>query len=128
MVSDSLFASQRGRRRVSIRFEVRGGFRRTLKSCPLESPFQSALRFAVVSDQDKWYLAPVAIVFQSALRFAVVSDLFWIAKGTIRYLVSIRFEVRGGFRLPVLGQEPPRRGLFQSALRFAVVSDKRDNY
>ena len=36
--------------------------------------------------------------------------------------VSIRFEVRGGFRLGLqMGGRGPRR--FQSALRFAVVSD-----
>ena len=38
-------------------------------------------------------------MFQSALRFAVVSDATW-AKGWgfVVALVSIRFEVRGGFR------------------------------
>ena len=36
---------------VSIRFEVRGGFRLSLtKGTTLTDPFQSALRFAVVSD------------------------------------------------------------------------------
>ena len=35
--------------------------------------------------------------FQSALRFAVVSDLLK-HRFFILYMVSIRFEVRGGFR------------------------------
>ena len=61
--------------------------------------------------------------FQSALRFAVVSDnalrLEWVELGA---RVSIRFEVRGGFRrhsVTIWVGE----ALFQSALRFAVVSD-----
>ena len=37
-------------------------------------------------------------------------------------LVSIRFEVRGGFRPVCLAGRENERG-FQSALRFAVVSD-----
>ena len=37
--------------------------------------------------------------------------------------VSIRFEVRGGFRRGVQRKDPVLRTLFQSALRFAVVSD-----
>ena len=58
---------------VSIRFEVRGGFRPTVYDSWSVGLFQSALRFAVVSD--------VGVRnctrndgFQSALRFAVVSD------------------------------------------------------
>ena len=35
---------------VSIRFEVRGGFRQRFGGPPGSLPFQSALRFAVVSD------------------------------------------------------------------------------
>ena len=58
------------------------------------------------------------------MRFAVVSDLFWTARGTVQYLVSIRFEVRGGFRLDLQWVDKPYLG-FQSALRFAVVSDER---
>ena len=61
-------------RDVSIRFEVRGGFRRNTISTPPRHLFQSALRFAVVSDLD-------------------VSELPGVDS------VSIRFEVRGGFRL-----------------------------
>ena len=83
--------------RVSIRFEVRGGFRPVeLKQAGFD-PFQSALRFAVVSDA---YLGPLveAQAFQSALRFAVVSDVIIIVIFTAAGMVSIRFEVRGGFR------------------------------
>ena len=64
---------------VSIRFEVRGGFRPKDKAPTEETKpswFQSALRFAVVSDG-----VVVAVfserMFQSALRFAVVSDSFF---------------------------------------------------
>ena len=60
--------------------------------------FQSALRFAVVSDHKFTMVSGVMFTFQSALRFAVVSDDRWHEwlVGTPR--VSIRFEVRGGFR------------------------------
>ena len=58
--------------------------------------------------------------FQSALRFAVVSDHPTCIPRS-RRAVSIRFEVRGGFRHE---KEMLRYILqFQSALRFAVVSD-----
>ena len=61
---------------VSIRFEVRGGFRLTalLASYPVLVEFQSALRFAVVSDVGMRYQWHQEFLFQSALRFAVVSD------------------------------------------------------
>ena len=59
--------------------------------------FQSALRFAVVSDGQQLKSSPRWMQFQSALRFAVVSDM----------TSGIMFTVFG----------------FQSALRFAVVSD-----
>ena len=87
--------------RVSIRFEVRGGFRPGTTECKgcCPNPFQSALRFAVVSDKALNPHDRHALTFQSALRFAVVSDDAW-------------------FNLSVGG-----RGPFQSALRFAVVSD-----
>ena len=52
----------------------------------------------------------------------MVSDLdavLWIA-----VVVSIRFEVRGGFRRRRLKQLRRRSKGFQSALRFAVVSDE----
>ena len=58
--------------------------------------FQSALRFAVVSDMDA-ALRRLAAGFQSALRFAVVSDDRKELNDR-NSLVSIRFEVRGGFR------------------------------
>ena len=57
------------------------------------------MRFAVVSDGEIAIAALLAWSFQSALRFAVVSDY---PDGSLKYdstLVSIRFEVRGGFRL-----------------------------
>ena len=62
--------------------------------------FQSALRFAVVSDERQQYFRTRRVSFQSALRFAVVSDTGNAQK---RYLKVLRF---------------------QSALRFAVVSDQ----
>ena len=85
---------------VSIRFEVRGGFRRRYMYAHLDTvEFQSALRFAVVSDK-----APLP------------------PKATPGGNVSIRFEVRGGFRRGC-AQMDRKVQLFQSALRFAVVSD-----
>ena len=60
---------------VSIRFEVRGGFRPTALAGP-----------------------PTTRRFQSALRFAVVSDDRKELKCLKKTRVSIRFEVRGGFR------------------------------
>ena len=61
---------------VSIRFKVRGGFRHHYEDRPsMARRFQSALRFAVVSDllsEGGVSLTPER--FQSALRFAVVSD------------------------------------------------------
>ena len=42
--------------------------------------------------------------FQSALRFAVVSDVYIVVGLLARYVVSIRFKVRGGFR-PALVDE-----------------------
>ena len=70
------------------------------KSQPIKlMPFQSALRFAVVSDLFVVAVPSlVAALFQSALRFAVVSDLQGGIVITV-VMVSIRFEVRGGFRL-----------------------------
>ena len=107
--------------------------------------FQSALRFAVASDLaalPNWVLI---VGFQSALRFAVVSDGRHASRPSNDHLVSIRFKVRGGFRLMgeiaiaallVVSIRFKVRGgfrhrhhggyvwpLFQSALRFAVVSD-----
>ena len=64
------------------------------------------------------------VVFQSALRFAVVSD--WVAKGTIQYLhqgfqSALRFAVVSD-SMNVSGSKTALK--FQSALRFAVVSDE----
>ena len=62
---------------VSIRFKVRGGFRlkRDLfDAVTYHHVFQSALRFAVVSDVFMFNLITAIHLFQSALRFAVVSD------------------------------------------------------
>ena len=61
--------------------------------------------------------------FQSALRFAVVSDSEIEVTLRPRRRVSIRFEVRGGFR-PWVYTVAALIGAFQSALRFAVVSDE----
>ena len=107
---------------VSIRFEVRGGFRLSLFGGVLGfSRFQSALRFAVVSDTAYWENGKIHmfqsalrfavvsdpsvrasllnVMFQSALRFAVVSDALCLRCGALA-AVSIHFEVRGGFRPP----------------------------
>ena len=71
---------------VSIRFKVRGGFRREVTGMPeLDGDeFQSALRFAVVSDE------PLAALPE------------WIIQ------VSIRFKVRGGFRPYPLARRPDK--------------------
>ena len=82
--------------------------------------FQSALRFAVVSDGGS--CADLDPWFQSALRFAVVSDALGGSTDLLLTFVSIRFEVRGGFRR-VHRDGHHHRWWFQSALRFAVVSD-----
>ena len=71
-----------------------------------KSRFQSALRFAVVSDYRSCRGMSCRDKFQSALRFAVVSDVAVLHVVTWTWLVSIRFKVRGGFRL---------RGLFIGA-------------
>ena len=106
---------------VSIRFEVRGGFRLSLFGGVLGfSRFQSALRFAVVSDTAYWENGKIhmfqsalrfavvsdpsvrasllTVMFQSALRFAVVSDPRTAGRRVLGGVVSIRFKVRGGFR------------------------------
>ena len=61
--------------------------------------------------------------FQSALRFAVVSDLEPFFRPFADVPVSIRFKVRGGFRPVWMGGRHRASLQFQSALRFAVVSD-----
>ena len=61
--------------------------------------------------------------FQSALRFAVVSDLEPFFRPFADVPVSIRFKVRGGFRRVWMGGRYRASLQFQSALRFAVVSD-----
>ena len=72
--------------------------RETGFSC-IHAEFQSALRFAVVSDEHLWQIIQNGgVEFQSALRFAVVSD--------DRYR-----------------DDQEKYEAFQSALRFAVVSD-----
>ena len=92
---------------VSIRFEVRGGFRLlTTFGAGKWIVFQSALRFAVVSDLANYLLAVFGAGFQSALRFAVVSDVLYSGGEIVDTLVSIRFEVRGGFRLLLLLSRP----------------------
>ena len=69
---------------VSIRFEVRGGFRPRFR------------------DRVKKFIS-----FQSALRFAVVSDE-WVGYVGLTVTVSIRFEVRGGFRPYPLTRRPDK--------------------
>ena len=85
---------------VSIRFKVRGGSRQQPINMHTNCSmcwFQSALRFAVVSDGNNYRAYLKGNRFQSALRFAVVSDWQQIV--------------------------PQAESEFQSALRFAVVSD-----
>ena len=136
-----------GTHSVQIRSKVRGGFRPIATSVKKHgiAKFQSALRFAVVSDF--FFAGAIKALggFQSALRFAVVSDahldmldafgevsIRFEVRGGFRQVpcqpeqhscqaVSIRFEVRGGFRRH--SGEAHVRQPFQSALRFAVVSD-----
>ena len=100
MVSDELILKPRTSiLDVSIRFKVRGGFRRTTVKGVLDKllRFQSALRFAVVSDFCSGIGPDWNISFQSALRFAAVSD-HQFRDNRIVLGVSIRFEVCGGFR------------------------------
>ena len=97
--------------RVSIRFEVRGGFRRAMFTVfgTTALLFQSALRFAVVSDS--YRRSPLkrrSGKFQSALRFAVVSDVAIWTTSRPPPIVSIRFEVRGGFRPYPLARCPDK--------------------
>ena len=120
MVSD-LFWTARGTVQylVSIRFEVRGGFRLDLQW--VDKPylgFQSALRFAVVSDLAIEWVHHHPGMFQSALRLAVVSDWpMWPRSSLTSSLVSIRFEVRGGFRPARLRR---RIGKIRVSIRFEV--------
>ena len=87
---------------------------------------QFALGFAVVSDACVCGLPGRHRTFQSALRFAVVSDV--VLNIIADHMeVSIRFEVRGGFRHAEQCVAQSDAG-FQSALRFAVVSDIRSEY
>ena len=74
MVSDSTSGGSTNPIWVSIRFEVRGGFRLYETRRHDSGLFQSALRFAVVSDSPLAYANGRNDRFQSALRFAVVSD------------------------------------------------------
>ena len=59
---------------VSIRFKVRGASRHKLYDVTEASPFQSALRFAVLPDTIVTHVAAWVMGFQSALRFAVLPD------------------------------------------------------
>ena len=85
----------------SIRFKVRGGFRP-------EKPAE---------------ISNVRLAFQSALRFAAISDAMVVGLALIGSYVSICFKVHGGFRLATFGVTALFWAAFQSALRFAVVSD-----
>ena len=84
MVSDERCRERLNLHNVSIRFEVRGGFRLHLDALREAEAFQSALRFAVVSDvgvyRDRSHRGP---------------------------MVSIRFEVRGGFRRATVPTSTP---------------------
>ena len=83
---------------VSIRFKVRGGFRRGQP--PTRKGMVVSIRFKVRGGFRRSRTRPSGR----------------------RPLVSIRFKVRGGFR-PLVYQKWGGWNMFQSALRFAVVSD-----
>ena len=79
------------------------------------------MRFAVVSDTSGIMFATFGITFQSALRFAVVSDAALCSirvrhgfQSALRFAVVSDSSMNDMFYI-VAG--------FQSALRFAVVSD-----
>ena len=61
----------------------------------------------MVSDESEEHDLSAAEVFQSALRFAVVSDAAVVSTALIG-AVSIRFEVRGGFRPYPLTRRPDK--------------------
>ena len=86
VVSDGVVRTGRLRGGVSIRFEVRGGFRRQKGTLCLKK--RVSIRFEVRGGfrPGQWYLVPVAI------------------------FVSIRFEVRGGFRRVAKAVTPLRKG------------------
>ena len=78
---------------------------------------RAALSFAAVSDIIIAAILVGIMTFQSALRFAAVSDA--IVMGivtTMASMVSIRFKVRGGFRLGKF-TKCGLCGMFQCALR-----------
>ena len=112
---------------VSIRFEVRGGFRRNNGTIGgVSIGFQSALRFAVVSDLWQFTDPGKLFTFQSALRFAVVSDMYALNK----FISSMQEGFQSALRFAVVsdlavfaGDHVETFSTFQSALRFAVVSD-----
>ena len=70
----------------------------------------------MVSDAAARELTAAGIEFQSALRFAVVSDVAVQAHLHLARMVSIRFEVRGGFRRQCWPHGLPRR----VSIRFEV--------
>ena len=86
---------------VSIRFEVRGGFRLAilLVGATIAATFQSALRFAVVSD-GKTLIVACAGLAAVSIRFEVRGGFRRPRELSVEMAqsVSIRFEVRGGFR------------------------------
>ena len=107
-------------------FKFRGGFRHGLTMFIITgrfAEFQSALRFAAVSDEDEDKLLKyhdlVSIRFKVRGGFRLYQVRFvWHDKP-----VSIRFEVRGGFRRTQQFRDRASNRRFQSALRFAVVPD-----
>ena len=125
MVSDHCDHRNANVAQVSIRFEVRGGFRRTfsrtigvsLVSIRFEVRGGSRPTFFVVRGEE-------SILFQSALRFAVVPDTCGPGRA-LRSHVSIRFEVRGGSRQYCTSL---KRNMKLVSIRFEVRGGSRPGY
>ena len=88
-----------GTKSCPTRFKVRRGFRRRRPTCACTAHLVS-IRFKVRggSRPEAQRVYVFQVLFQSALRFAVVSDYRKAADAGTEFRVSIRFEVRGGFR------------------------------
>ena len=104
MVPDDPSPASRVAQAVSIRFEVRGGSRRSSKlSGRVKGGFQSALRFAVVPDEEgaSALLRGRGVSIRFEVRGGSRQDEFDPAAYDAINGVSIRFEVRGGSRRSV---------------------------
>ena len=133
---------------VSIRFEVRGGFRRGHIGCTGTEVASVSIRFEVrggfrLPNKIFSHHGGVSIRFEVrggfrpptkrraplrvSIRFKVRGGFRPPSSttGTMEVLVSIRFKVRGGFRPVATRRAAIKLNPFQSALRFAVVSDRQ---